>query len=415
MTVLQVASLLIVLAGAFGSINYLFFKLPSAIGILIVALLASIGVLIVDFLAPSLGMATQIREAVDDLEFSSALLEGMLGLLLFAGALHVKISDLRAQAWVVFLMATLGIAISTLIVGYGFNLFLGVPILIALVFGALISPTDPVAVLGVLREANLRKTLETKIAGESLFNDGVGYVVFLVLVGIAFPTGESADQGLQGAGKLFLKEALGGAVLGAVLGFLVFQLMKRIDDYALEVLLSLGLAFGGYQLAVYLHMSGPIMAVVAGLFIGDVGMKYGMSEETRKYLDKFWELIDEILNAVLFLLIGIEVFAVAFNIDAVIAGLMSIVLALVARFAAVSIPIILLKPFRQFTSDVIPIMTWGGLKGGISVALALSLPENEYKPLILTATYVVVLFSIIVQGLTIAPLARRLGREPDLL
>lgn len=415
MTVLQVASLLIVLAGAFGSINYLFFKLPSAIGILIVALLASIGVLIVDFLAPSLGMATQIREVVDDLEFSSALLEGMLGLLLFAGALHVKISDLRAQAWVVFLMATLGIAISTLIVGYGFNLFLGVPILIALVFGALISPTDPVAVLGVLREANLRKTLETKIAGESLFNDGVGYVVFLVLVGIAFPTGESADQGLQGAGKLFLKEALGGAVLGAVLGFLVFQLMKRIDDYALEVLLSLGLAFGGYQLAVYLHMSGPIMAVVAGLFIGDVGMKYGMSEETRKYLDKFWELIDEILNAVLFLLIGIEVFAVAFNIDAVIAGLMSIVLALVARFAAVSIPIILLKPFRQFTSDVIPIMTWGGLKGGISVALALSLPENEYKPLILTATYVVVLFSIIVQGLTIAPLARRLGREPDLL
>jgi CPA1 family monovalent cation:H+ antiporter len=415
MTVLQVASLLIVLAGAFGSINYLFFKLPSSIGILIVALMASITVLIGDYLFPTLGMATQIRVVVDDIEFSSALLEGMLGLLLFAGALHVKIGDLRAQAWVVFLMATLGIAISTAVVGFGFHFALGVPILIALVFGALISPTDPVAVLGVLREANLRKSLETKIAGESLFNDGVGYVVFLVLVGIAFPTGDHHGEGFGGAVKLFLQEAAGGAILGAVLGFLVFQLMKRIDDYALEVLLSLGLAFGGYQLAVYLHMSGPIMAVVAGLFIGDVGMKYGMSAETRKYLDKFWELIDEILNAILFLLIGIEVFAIAFNMEAVIAGVLSIALALVARFAAVSVPIFLLKPFRHFPSDVIPIMTWGGLKGGISVALALSLPDSEYKPLILTATYVVVLFSIIVQGLTIAPLARKLGREPDLL
>ena len=415
MTVLQVASLLIVFAGIFGAINYLFFKLPSAIGILIVALLASIAVLIGDFLFPTLEMAAQIRVVVDDIEFSSALLEGMLGLLLFAGALHVKIGDLRAQAWVVFLMATLGIAISTTIVGFGFHLALGVPILIALVFGALISPTDPVAVLGVLREANLRKSLETKIAGESLFNDGVGYVVFLVLVGIAFPTGDHHGEGFSGAVTLFLQEAAGGAILGAVLGFLVFQLMKRIDDYALEVLLSLGLAFGGYQLAVYLHMSGPIMAVVAGLFIGDVGMRYGMTAETRKYLDKFWELIDEILNAILFLLIGIEVFAVAFNIEAVLAGVLSIALALVARFAAVAVPIYILKPFRQFPSDVIPIMTWGGLKGGISVALALSLPDSEYKPLILTATYVVVLFSIIVQGLTIAPLSRKLGREPDLL
>lgn len=415
MTALQVASLLIVLAGVFGSINYLFFKLPSAIGILIVALLASVTVLGADYLFPALGMADQMRVVVNDLEFSSALLEGMLGLLLFAGALHVKIGDLRAQAWVVFLMATLGIAISTTIVGFGFHVALGVPILIALVFGALISPTDPVAVLGVLREANLRKSLETKIAGESLFNDGVGYVVFLVLVGIAFPSGDHHGEGFMGAVQLFLQEALGGAILGAILGFLVFRLMKRIDDYALEVLLSLGLAFGGYQLAVYLHMSGPIMAVVAGLFIGDVGVKYGMSEETRHYLDKFWELIDEILNAILFLLIGVEVFAVAFNFDALLAGLLSIVLALVARFAAVSVPIIILKPFRQFPSDVIPIMTWGGLKGGISVALALSLPDSEYKPMILTATYVVVLFSIIIQGLTIAPLARKLGREPDLL
>jgi CPA1 family monovalent cation:H+ antiporter len=191
--------------------------------------------------------------------------------------------------------------------------------------------------------------------------------------------------------------------------------MKRIDDYALEVLLSLGLAFGGYQLAVYLHMSGPIFAVVAGLFIGDVGIKYGMSEQTRVYLDKFWELIDEVLNAILFLLIGIEVFAVAFDIKALWDGIICITLALIARAAAVTVPILILKPFRTFTSDVIPIMTWGGLKGGISVALALSLPDNEWKPLILTTTYIIVIFSIIIQGLTIAPLANKLGREPDLL
>ncbi len=415
MTILQVASLLIVLAGAFGAINYLFLKLPSSIGILVVALLASLAVMGVDLVFPAMGATDAIRSIVNDIEFSNALLEGMLGLLLFAGALHVKVSDLREQAWVVLLMATLGVAISTAIVGYGFSWLTGMPLIVALVFGALITPTDPVAVLGVLREANLRKSLETKIAGESLFNDGVAYVVFLIIVGIAFPSGDNHAEGAMGAIKLFVQEAIGGAVLGAVLGYLVFQIMKRIDDYSLEVLLSLGLAFGGYQLAVTLHMSGPIMAVVAGLFIGDVGMKHGMSEQTRLYLNKFWELIDEILNAILFLLIGIEVFAVTFDVNAIWGGILCIALALFARAAAVIVPIYLLKPFRSFPSDVIPIMTWGGLKGGISVALALTLPDNEWKPIILTATYTVVIFSIIVQGLTIAPLANRLGRSPDLL
>lgn len=415
MTALQIASLLIVLAGAFGSINYLFLKLPSSIGILIVALAASLGVMGLDLLLPELHMTADLRVLVQDLEFSDALLEGMLGLLLFAGALHVKLGDLRKQAWVVVLMATIGVGVSTVIVGYGFHWLLGAPLIIALVFGALITPTDPVAVLGVLREANLRKSLETKIAGESLFNDGVAYVVFLVLVGIAFPHGDAHASGFAGAAKLFVQEAIGGALLGAFLGWIVFQIMKRIDDFPLEVLLSLGLAFGGYQLAVYLHLSGPIMAVVAGLFIGDVGMKYGMSQQTRDYLDAFWKLIDEILNAVLFLLIGIEVFAIAFDGDALWGGVIAIGLSLTARLAAVVVPILILKPFRSFTSDVIPIMTWGGLKGGISVALVLTLPDSEWKPLMLAMTYIVVLFSIIVQGLTIAPLARRLGREPDLL
>ncbi len=415
MSILQIAALLIVLAGAFGAINYLFLRLPSSIGILVVALAASLAVIGLDWLLPGPAVSEAIRAEVVQWEFSDALLEGMLGLLLFAGALHVKLSDLRAQWRLVFLMATMGVALSTAIVGIGFSWITGMPLLIALVFGALISPTDPVAVLGVLREAHLRKSLETKIAGESLFNDGVGYVVFLVLVGLAFPHGDAHGSGLADAARLFFQEAVGGAALGLALGWLTFRVMRLIDDYPLEVLLTLGLVFGGYQLAVALHFSAPIMAVCAGLLIGDIGARHGMSEETRNYVDAFWKLIDEILNAVLFLLIGVEVFAIAFALDAVIAGALSIALALVARFAAVAVPVILLKPFRDFSPGVVPIMTWGGLKGGISVALALSLPEGEWKPLILTCTYMVVLFSIIVQGLTVGRLAARLGREPDLV
>ena len=415
MSLLQIASLLIVLAGAFGAINYLFLKLPSAIGILVVALIASFAVIATDALFPALTVEENIRAQVLELEFSEALLEGMLGLLLFAGALHVKLSDLRKAWLVILLMATIGVGLSTTIVGFGFHWLTGMPIMIALVFGALISPTDPVAVLGVLRQADLQKSLETKIAGESLFNDGVGYVVFLVLVGLAFPTGDDHHAaGLGDAAKLFFQEALGGAILGIVLGWLTFRVMRRIDDYSLEVLITLGLAFGGYELAVFLHVSAPIMAVCAGLLIGDIGARHGMSEETRKYVEAFWKLVDEILNAVLFLMIGFEVFAVAFDFDLLVTGCMAIALALFARLVAVSVPVLMLKPFRDFSDGVIPIMTWGGLKGGISVALALSLPEGDWKPLILTSTYIVVVFSIIVQGLTVTRLAERVGRAPEL-
>ena len=205
------------------------------------------------------------------------------------------------------------------------------------------------------------------------------------------------------------------AVLGGVLGWLTFRVMRMIDDFPLEVLITLGLAFGGYQLAVYLHLSAPIMAVVSGLFIGEVGMKHGMSEETREYVNAFWKQIDEILNAVLFLMIGFEVFAVAFNADAITAGIGAIGLSLLGRLVAVAVPVLMLKPFREFSQGVIPIMTWGGLKGGISVALALSLPDSEYKPVILAATYILVMFSIIIQGLTVAPLASKVGREPELM
>ena len=405
---------MIVLAGAFGAINYLFLKLPSSIGILVIALIASFVVIVTDALFPSLTVEEQIRAQVLELEFSEALLEGMLGLLLFAGALHVKLSDLR-KAWLVIpLMATIGVGLSTTIVGFGFHWLTGMPIMIALVFGALISPTDPVAVLGVLREANLQKSLETKISGESLFNDGVGYVVFLVLVGMAFPSGDHHATGLWPAVMLFLQEALGGAALGLTLGWLTFRVMRLIDDYSLEVLITLGLAFGGYELAVWLHVSAPIMAVCAGLLIGDIGARHGMSEETRKYVDAFWKLIDEILNAVLFLMIGFEVFVVAFEFDLLASGMLAIALALLGRFVAVAVPVLMLKPFGNFSAGVITIMTWGGLKGGISVALAWSLPDGEWKPLILTATYVVVVFSIIVKGLTVTRLAERVGRALEL-
>ncbi|MBT8000555.1 sodium:proton antiporter [Planktomarina temperata] len=413
MTFLQITSALNVLAGTFAAINAIFFRLPSAIGILIVSLLASLGLLGLDALWPSLHLTAELQRMVVAFDFSDALLEEMLGLLLFAGALHVKFSDLKAHWGIVMLMATMGVCLSTLVAGIGFSWITGAPLLIALVFGALISPTDPVAVLGVLRAAKLPKSLETKIAGESLFNDGVGYVVFLVLVGLAFPAAGAHGDSFGDAALLFFREAFGGAVLGLALGWGTYRVMCEINDYSVEVLLTLALAFGGYQLALWLHVSAPIMAVCAGLLIGDEMTAHAMTQKTRDYVDAFWKLLDEILNAILFLMIGLEVFAIAFSIGAITAGLLAIGLSLLARWCAVIVPIMVLRPFRDFSQGIVPIMTWGGLKGGISVALALSLPESEFKPLILTVTYIVVLFSIIVQGLTVAPMARRVSDNPD--
>lgn len=416
MSPLQIASVILVLAAASGSFNYFFFRLPPSIGILVTALLGSIAILGIDLYLPQLQLVGQVRDLVESMQFSGSLLDGMLGLLLFAGALHVSIADLKKEALPVLLMATLGIAISTSIVGFGFSWITGMPILIALVFGALISPTDPVAVLGILQDAKIRKSLETKIAGESLFNDGVGYVVFLLLVGLAFPSADS--HGAEGfdlgtAVALFAQEAIGGAVLGAVLGWSVFQLMRRINDYPLEVMLTLALALGGYELALGLHVSAPIMAVVAGLMIGNVGRRDAMSEETRTYVDGFWRLVDEILNAALFLMIGMEIFQLTVTRDMAVTLPAAIALALVARLMSVALPILILRPIRHEARDVVPLMTWGGLKGGISVALALSLPDSDWKAPILAATYAVVVFSILVQGLTLGRLARWLGRRLD--
>lgn len=414
MSPLQIASIILVLAAASGSFNYFFLKLPPSIGIMVTALLASIVILVVDLYLPGLQLVDQMRELVASMQFSGSLLDGMLGLLLFAGALHVSLADLKREALPVLLMATLGVAISTLVVGSGFSWITGMPLIFALVFGALISPTDPVAVLGILQDAKIRKSLETKIAGESLFNDGVGYVVFLLLVGLAFPSASDHGDGtfhLTSAIVLFLREAVGGAILGAVLGWGVFQLMRRMNDYPLEVMLTLALAFGGYELALGLEVSAPIMAVVAGLMIGNVGRRDAMSEETRTYVDGFWRLVDEILNAALFLMIGMEIFQLSITRDMAVTLPVVIILVLIARLLSVALPIVLLRPIRREGRDVVPLMTWGGLKGGISVALALSLPDSDWKAPILTATYAVVVFSILVQGLTLGRLARWLAHR----
>jgi CPA1 family monovalent cation:H+ antiporter len=407
MPALQLAAALVCLAAAFGVLNHFLLKLPQSIGMVVIALATSLALMLIDLVVPGFGIDDIVRRQILGIDFSEALLQGMLGFLLFAGALHVDFESLRDEKWAVALIASVGVIISTVVVAAGFHVMTAVPFAVALVFGALISPTDPVAVLGLLKEVKVPKSLETKIAGESLFNDGVAYVVFLIVVAFAFAAQDDEPMGALDALRLFVVEAGGGALLGGVCGWIVFQAMRRIDDYALEVLLTFALVMGSYALAHELHVSGPIAVVVAGLLIGHSGMKRGMSERTRKYVDAFWRLVDEILNAVLFILIGFEVFALSFEERDIEIGLLCIPLVILARFAAVGIPIGLLGLRRSFAAGTLPIMTWGGLRGGISVALVLSLPASPWQPLLLTATYVVVIFSIVAQGLTMERVVRR--------
>ena len=400
MTSFDIAAILVSLAAACGVLNHFLIRLPSTVGLVVIGLAASLILVVLSAVIPGFGVADVVRQQILEIDFADALLKGMLGFLLFAGALHVDFESLHEQKWAVALMATLGVLISTALVALGFQVLTGVPILIAFVFGALISPTDPVAVLSLLKSIKVPKALETKIAGESLFNDGVAYVVFLIATAAAFRSASDAPITALEMAELFVVEAGGGAVLGGATGWIVYRIMRKMDDYAIEVLLTLALVMGTYSLAHALHMSGPIAVVVAGLLIGHKGVKYGMSTTTREHIDAFWRLIDEILNAVLFLLIGLEVLTVAFDQTYLLYGLAAIPLVLVSRAIAVGVPIATLRLRRAFTPGVVPIMTWGGLRGAISVALVLSLPDHPEKPLLLTATYVVVIFSIVVQGLT---------------
>ncbi|MEQ8695977.1 MAG: sodium:proton antiporter, partial [Bauldia litoralis] len=389
----DIIAILFGLTALFAYVNHKYIKLPMTIGMLVIGLVSSLLIIAADAAYPGFDLAEALTRLLREIDFYETLMQGMLGFLLFAGALHVDLKDLLDRRYAISLMATAGVLVSTFLVGTGaFYVFqaLGVdiPFLVCLVFGALISPTDPVAVLGVLKNLRIPPSLRAKIAGESLFNDGVGVVVFAILVAIAFrATGEPVTA--QTVGILFLKEAVGGVVLGLVTGGLVHVAMRRIDEYVVEIMLTIALVTVTYAVARHLHVSGLIAVVVAGLLIGNVGLDKAMSAKTQDHLHNFWTLIDEILNAILFLLIGLEVIVLGLQVPHLIAGVIAIPLVLLARWISVGASIAALRPFRTFTPGAVTVLTWGGLRGGISVALALSLPATPEKPVILAVTYVV--------------------------
>lgn len=413
---LNTVATLLGLAALFGYLNHRYLKLPPAIGLMIIAMAASLGALAVDALAPALGIGPGLRQAMAGIDFTDTLMKGMLSFLLFAGALHVDLSALAARKWAISIMATVGVMITTVLVAGAMwlvvsGLGIALPFAYCLVFGALIAPTDPVAVLGILKSARVPPGLEAKFAGESLFNDRVGIVVFAILVALAVDAGDGGagtGAGVADMVMLFLREAVGGVALGALAGYIAFRAVRSIDEHNVEVIITLALVTVTYRLADALHTSGPIAMVVAGLIIGNHGTRFAMSEKTREHLLNFWSLSDEVLNAVLFLLIGLEVVVISAQGDYLWAALAAIPVVLAARLVAVSVPIGLLGFREEFTKGAIPVLTWGGLRGGISVALALSLPPSPEKEVILAITYAVVVFSIVVQGLTVAPLVRRL-------
>ena len=405
MTLMHTVTILVCLSAGFSYLNHRYIKLPVTIGLMAIALVMSLVLLLLGKLG--YGIESQAKSFVQSIDFGEALLHGMLSFLLFAGALHVNLEDLLEQKWFIGTLACGGVLVSTAIVGSLTYLgleWLGhpVPLIAAFLFGALISPTDPIAVLGILKKANAPKRLEIKITGESLFNDGVGVAVFLVLLAMA----ESGRVTPGDVGWLLLQEAVGGILLGLVLGYGAYLMLKSIDQHNVEILITLALVMGGYAVADVLHTSGPIAVVVAGLLIGNQGRHLAMSDTTREYLDTFWELIDELLNAILFVLIGLEVLVLSFRDEYLFAGLLAIPLVLFARFISVSLPVQLFRLFEDLTNRATLILTWGGLRGGISVAMALSLPASPYRDAIVTMTYIVVVFSILVQGLTIERLIR---------
>ncbi len=402
-------TVIIVLAAIFGYINFRFLKLPGTIGVMLIALVASLIIVVIGSFYPSL--FKESAAFTRSLDFATVLMKVMLSFLLFAGSIHINLDHIRTERTTIITFSTVGILISTFIIGglvYSFckAFQLEVGFIYCLLFGALISPTDPIAVMGILKEANIPKSLETKISGESLFNDGVAVIVFLSIF-------EIIQVGLENLSALdililFVKESGGGLLLGLGIGYIAYWAMKTIDNYKVEVMITLAVVMGGYMVAEKLHISGPLAMVAAGLLIGNKGRTHSMSDVTRDYVDKFWEVIDEIMNAILFLLIGLEMLVINFTPVYLWLGIICIFVVLFARLISVWLPITVLKYRRAFEKNAIAILTWGGLRGGISVALALSLPKDMYGEMFVSITYIVVLFSIIVQGLTIGKVAKRL-------
>ncbi len=401
------ASLLLSVAALFSYCNHRFIKLPTTIGLMLISMVLSL--LLIGGTYVGLPLETSVENIVRRIDFNQTLMQGMLSFLLFAGALHMNLESLLRQKWTILTLATVGVIGSTFLVALLFHqisTWIGItlPWIYCLVFGALISPTDPIAVLSLLKQAKAPLSLETKIAGESLFNDGVGVVVFLVIYEML---AGAHDFSVTHVGLLLFQETLGGIVLGLLLGWVTFRMLRSIENYQVEVLLTLALVTGGYALAAALHTSGPLAIVAAGLMIGNHGRRFAMSDRTREHLDTFWELMDEILNAVLFVLIGLEILVLTFNQSYLLAGLLAIPVVLMARFVTVGSVVAVFRLRREFTPKVVRIMTWGGLRGGISVALALSLPLGPNRDVVLAVTYCIVAFSILVQGMTMPTLLRK--------
>jgi CPA1 family monovalent cation:H+ antiporter len=415
MNFLDITAILLTLAALFSYVNHRWIKLPVTIGIMLISLVASLLMIAIGQFIPTFDDTADAF--VTSIDFNELLMNGMLSYLLFAGALHVNLAELKSQKRIVAIMATIGVTITTFAVGtisyFIFHLLsIEIPYAWCLVFGALIAPTDPVAVLGILKTAGAPKSLETKITGESLFNDGVGVVIYLLLVGIA--TTGIGNVTVSSVAKEFLLEAGGGIILGLTLGYICYKMLKSIDNYHVEVLLTLALVTAGYRLAIEYHLSGPLAMVIAGLMIGNHARADAMSVQTRNNIDTFWELIDEILNAILFLLIGLEIFILDFSAPVLIAGLLLIPVSLAVRYISSAGAVALLRKHKEFTPGVVKILTWGGIRGGISVALALAIPKEagDARTHILLVTYIIVIFSIAVQGLTLKSLiAKSLAKQ----
>jgi CPA1 family monovalent cation:H+ antiporter len=410
-TAFQILAALLTVAATFAYINHRWIRQSPTIALMAMSLAASTVLILLDRLGwvHVTPMATRILE---EIKLDDTLLHGMLGVLLFAGALHIDVSDLRDHKSAIAALAVGATLLSSIVVGaiaYVIVRWVGLEFSLGycMLFGALISPTDPIAVLGILKRAGVPRSMEIQIAGESLFNDGVGVVVFLTVLGVIENPGHTSVWTVAG---LFARESLGGAAFGFATGYVIYRLLRSIDHYQTELLLTLALVLGGYAVAERLHISAPIAAVVSGLVIGNRGRSHGMSDTTRDHLDKFWSLIDDIMNAALFVLVGFELIRLTLTRNTVAASLCLIPGVLLARLASVSATMLVLGRVSQFAKGSLAILTWGGLRGGISVALALSTPPGPDHDLLVSMTYFVVIFSIFVQGLTLGPLVRRLAR-----
>ncbi len=409
----DVAAILMVMVATLGFINHRFLGLPQSVAMTAMGALASLLVIAIDYLLPGSHMSDYVAQLVARVDFRTTLLDGLLSFLLFAGALHVDWLEMRRGRWQILVLSTVGVLLSTFIVGsvfYAFSLLLGIGVMPiwCFVFGALISPTDPVAVMGVLKRTQCSPALQATVAGESLFNDGVGIVVFTILLSVALGIGSFS---MSDASQTFLIQAGGGILVGLAVGWLGFVAMRSIDEYNVELMITLAIVMGGYAVAKWLGVSGPVAMAVAGLLIGNAGVAYAMDDETRDHVLKFWALIDELLNAVLFLLIGLEIIAISPEPKLIALSVIAIPIVLLARCVSVVPPLLALRSIFPMRGPALPTLLWGGLRGGISIAMALSLPKGTQQTAILAATYFVVLFSVIVQGGTISRVVDRSARN----